>query len=135
MAFSFSRLSFPPVAIIGIFLLSILLFGDIRPIRADNETYVQTVNADNKVVYLLENRQPALYTQSFGDCLGGSLLDITRFDAAYYQDNMTVAFHLEGTTKLTNESIMSEWILWISSNVVLMAGSVHWCLGLWRKSI
>lgn len=58
-------------------------------------------------MYLADDRKPALYTQSFGDCLGNSVINVTRFDAAYYQDNMTVLFHLEGSTALTNESLMS----------------------------
>jgi hypothetical protein len=38
---------------------------------------------------------------------GSSLLNVTAFDAAYYADNMTVLFHLMGTTNLRNDSIMS----------------------------
>ena len=87
-------------------LLSLLLL--IPSAIAANITYVTTTDAQGKTVYLPENRQPALYTQNFGDCLGGSLLDISRFDAAYYQDNMTVIFHLQGSTQLTNASVMSE---------------------------
>lgn len=57
---------------------------------------------------LLENdRYPALYTGKFGDCLGGhSQVEITGFDAAYYADNMTVMFHLTGTTKIKHDNIM-----------------------------
>lgn len=69
--------------------------------------YVQSTNAAGNTVYLADDRKPALYTQSFGDCLGSSLINVTRFDAAYYQDNMTVLFHLEGNTNVANESIMS----------------------------
>ena len=57
-------------------------------------------------VWLDDDRQPALYTQSFGDCQGDGLLNVTRFDAAYYKDNMTVLFHLGGNTALANEDIM-----------------------------
>ncbi|EMC94553.1 hypothetical protein BAUCODRAFT_50270, partial [Baudoinia panamericana UAMH 10762] len=53
-----------------------------------------------------DDRKPALYTQNFGDCLGNSLIDVTRFDAAYYRDNMTVLFHLAGSSQLMNESLM-----------------------------
>ncbi|KFY45777.1 hypothetical protein V494_00776 [Pseudogymnoascus sp. VKM F-4513 (FW-928)] len=58
---------------------------------------------------LLENdRYPALYTGKFGDCLGGhSQVEITGFDAAYYADNMTVMFHLTGTTKIKHDNIMA----------------------------
>ena len=57
-------------------------------------------------VYLDDDRRPSLYTQSFGDCGGGSLINVTRFDAAYYKDNMTVLFHLGGNSALTNESLL-----------------------------
>jgi len=40
--------------------------------------------------------------------MGGSSLNVTRFDAAYYKDNMTILFHLGAETALKNESIMSE---------------------------
>ncbi|KAK5654427.1 hypothetical protein OQA88_7337 [Cercophora sp. LCS_1] len=53
------------------------------------------------------DRFPALYTGDFGDCLGGqSLFNITKFDAAYYADNLTIAFHIDGTTNIKNESLM-----------------------------
>lgn len=57
-------------------------------------------------VLLDDNRQPALYSESFGDCLGGSMLDITRFDTAYYQDNMTISLRMEGSSLVSNESLM-----------------------------
>lgn len=34
------------------------------------------------------------------------MIDVTRFDAAYYKDNMTVLFHLAGNSNLMNESLM-----------------------------
>lgn len=70
-------------------------------------TYVQSTNAQGETVYLADNRRPGLYTGNFGDCLGNSLISLTRFNAAYYADNMTVLFHFEGSTPLTNESLMS----------------------------
>jgi hypothetical protein len=66
-----------------------------------------TATVDNQFVLVKDNRQPALYTGSYGDCMGNSSMNVTRFDAAYYKDNMTVLFHLEGDTALRNESIMS----------------------------
>ena len=65
-----------------------------------------TRRADN--TNLDPNRQPALYTENFGDCLGGSLLDITRFDAAYYADNSTVVFHLQGTSTVSGIMLMMQ---------------------------
>lgn len=79
---------------------------------------IPTVNADaprgyvigkikGQEYYVRDNRQPSLYTGDYGDCLGGSSINVTRFDAAYYKDNMTILFHLGGVTALRNESIMS----------------------------
>lgn len=52
------------------------------------------------------NRQPSLWTEDFGDCLGGSLFDVSRFDAALYQDNMTVTFHMQGTSTVSDLQVM-----------------------------
>jgi hypothetical protein len=70
--------------------------------------YVTYTNSQNQLIYLADNRKPALYTQNFGDCLGSgkSLINLTRFDAALYRDNMTVNFHISGNTQLKSESIM-----------------------------
>ncbi|KAK3687049.1 hypothetical protein LTR37_019211 [Vermiconidia calcicola] len=73
----------------------------------DGERFIQYTPLDGgSTVYLPDNRRPALYTDNFGDCLGGSLINVTRFDAAYYRDNMTVLFHLEGNSALNNESLV-----------------------------
>ena len=68
---------------------------------------VEATDAEGNQYLVADNRKPALYTQNFGDCLGSSSINVTRFDAAYYQDNMTVLFHLEGNTNVANESLMS----------------------------
>ena len=101
------RLGFGNAASFGIllFLVSILTFT--QPALARNVTYITASDANGQIVYLDDDRRPALYTQNFGDCLGDSLLNVTRFDAAYYKDNMTVTFHMEGSTALTNESLLS----------------------------
>ncbi|KAH9826694.1 ML-like domain [Teratosphaeria destructans] len=75
-------------------------------LAALTDQYVTYTGDDGDTVYLLDDRKPSLYTGNFGDCLGDSLINVTRFDAAYYQDNMTVLFHLEGSSGLTNESLM-----------------------------
>lgn len=61
---------------------------------------------DNKVRELDVSRKPALYTGDFGDCLNESLMNVTKFDVAYYRDNMTVAFHMDGASNIRNESLM-----------------------------
>lgn len=63
-------------------------------------SYLLTLSSDD--------RRPSLYTGQFGDCKGSSAVNVTRFDAAYYKDNMTVLFHLAGNTAIANESLMSE---------------------------
>ena len=74
--------------------------------HAQPTQYVASLDGLGNTVYLLDNRRPALYTGNFGDCLGNSSVNVTRFHAAYYKDNMTILFHLAGHTALTNESMM-----------------------------
>ncbi|OCK89298.1 TRP-domain-containing protein [Cenococcum geophilum 1.58] len=99
MAFPFfSRSAFVVlVAFLSLFQLSL---------SAEDNQYVQGTDAEGNTVYLKDNRRPALYTGNFGDCLGSSNVNVTRFDAAYYKDNMTVLFHLAGNTAIKNESLM-----------------------------
>ncbi|KAF2036068.1 TRP-domain-containing protein [Setomelanomma holmii] len=73
-------------------------------VAEEPEYVVATINGQQWRVR--DDRQPSLFTGDFGDCLGESVINVTRFDAAYYRDNMTVLFHLQGETALTNESIM-----------------------------
>jgi hypothetical protein len=72
----------------------------------DDTRWITYAEPDGQIVYLADDRQPSLYTANFGDCLGGSSINVTRFDAAYYRDNMTVLFHLEGNTAIANESLV-----------------------------
>lgn len=76
-----------------------IMTGDVRAVEA--------TDAAGNTYLVADTRKPALYTQDFGDCLGSSSINVTRFDAAYYQDNMTVLFHLEGNSNVVNESLMS----------------------------
>ncbi|KAK3062332.1 hypothetical protein LTS18_004343, partial [Coniosporium uncinatum] len=69
-------------------------------------SFFTTTDNNGNLVWLNDNRRPALYTQNFGDCLGDSLINVTRFDAVYYKDNMTILFHLAGDTGLQRESLM-----------------------------
>ena len=87
-----------------LFLISFLLCTDTTGAVA--QKYVQATSDSGESLVLLDARKPSLYTQNFGDCLGNSLINVTRFDAAYYKDNMTVLFHLEGNTAVANESVM-----------------------------
>lgn len=92
------------------FLLLIVSFLSLTELTLSNDDlWIQTTNNAGETIYLRDDRKPALYTQNFGDCLGSSLINVTRFDAAYYQDNMTVLFHLEGNTNVANESIISNF--------------------------
>ena len=97
---------------LGLFALATLspLIGTVvAQDTGDVQWVTATDNAGNNV-YVRDDRTPSLYTGNFGDCLGKSLINVTRFDAAYYKDNMTVLFHLAGTTALQRESLMSETI-------------------------
>jgi len=73
---------------------------------SSSNQWITYQNAQGQTIYLRNDRRPSLYTGNFGDCLGNSLINVTRFDAAYYQDNMTVLFHLAGSSGLANESLM-----------------------------
>ncbi|KAJ9623661.1 hypothetical protein H2203_005923 [Taxawa tesnikishii (nom. ined.)] len=73
---------------------------------SDSTRWITTTDSNGDTIYLSDNRKPALYTGNFGDCLGSSAVNVTRFDAAYYKDNMTVLFHLAGNTAIANESLM-----------------------------
>ena len=76
--------------------------------HAREHKYIYGTDADGITRKLALDRTPALYTGDFGDCLGGqSLFNITKFDAAYYADNMTLVFHLDGATNIKSENLMS----------------------------
>ncbi|KAI7256936.1 TRP-domain-containing protein, partial [Hortaea werneckii] len=88
-------------------LATIAFFCCLQPaIAADDDTRWVTYQTNTETIYLRDDRRPALYTGNFGDCLGGSSINVTRFDAAYYKDNMTVLFHLAGNSGLMNQSLM-----------------------------
>lgn len=72
----------------------------------EKKTYVTYTNDQGVTEYLEDNREPSLYTRDYGDCQGDSVITVTRFDAAYYKDNMTITFHLGGYTAVSNESVM-----------------------------
>lgn len=79
--------------------------------HARNTTYISGTSLDGVTTSLAVDRTPALYTGDFGDCLGGqSLLNVTKFDAAFYYDNSTILFHLDGTTNLKSEALMSTYM-------------------------
>lgn len=103
---------------------------------ADDSQIITYQNADGTALYLKDDRRPALYTGNFGDCLGesNSLVTITKFDASYYKDNMTITFDLQGSTNLTKESLMSEWINLGYVSISNMIFSLHWRICLWRES-
>lgn len=74
---------------------------------AKNTQYIYGTSITGVTQQLAVDRTPALYTGNFGDCLGGhSLFNITRFDAAFYTDNSSVLFHLDGQSSMANESLM-----------------------------
>jgi hypothetical protein len=95
-------------------LLPLLLWLSLLcPVLADQ--YISYTTPQGVPVVLDDDRQPALYTTDFGDCLGRSqsAISLSRFDASLYMDNMTVAFHIGGTTNLSKESVMRMLLHWI----------------------
>ncbi|CAM1501639.1 Fc.00g036230.m01.CDS01 [Cosmosporella sp. VM-42] len=92
---------------IGALLGLLSLLGLLPTVFAREKAYIKGTGSDGVQRELDVSRKPALYTGDFADCLNGdSLFNVTKFDAAYYRDNMTVLFHLDGTTNIRNESIM-----------------------------
>ncbi|KAI0384565.1 TRP-domain-containing protein [Hypomontagnella monticulosa] len=89
-------------------ILTVLAGLIIIPTICGRETqYITGTSLDGVTTKLALDRTPALYTGDFGDCLGGqSLLNVTKFDAAFYYDNSTILFHLDGTTNIRNENLM-----------------------------
>ena len=83
-------------------LLTLLISFPSAIYSKSEDTYVTYQNNQGGTIYLDNNRQPALYTESFGDCLGASqsLISVSRFDASLYMDNMTVSFHIAGSTRV-----------------------------------
>lgn len=87
--------------LLALFTVQALVYAD-----TITEQVWQYQEPDGQIIYLADNRKPALYTQEFGDCLGNSLIEFTRFDASFYNDNLTATFHFGGSTNLTNEAVM-----------------------------
>lgn len=81
----------------------------LSPGNPDERGFVVGTDAQGVKRSLLDTRTPALYTGNFGNCLEHSAPNIDLFDAAYYADNMTVLFHVGGSTTMLNESVMSEF--------------------------
>lgn len=97
------------LTLVTLFIYLILNFGG-SLVQASDSSVPATItgtDATGKTTTLFVDRNPALYTGDFGDCMGGqSLINLTSFDAAYYADNMTVLFNMAGSTNLRNESLM-----------------------------
>ena len=88
-----------------LFLLALI------PAQAEETEYIQGTGLDGEERQLDVSRYPALYTGDFDDCLPDndkSLFNITKFDAAYYADNRTVAFRLDGTSNIEGDNVISE---------------------------
>ena len=98
-----------PLFSVALWAIGYLLLALPSLSAADDETWYKIQNNDGSTSWLLEGRKPSLYTTNFGSCLENSLIDVTRFDAAFYHDNMTVIFDIGGNTQLNNESLMSRF--------------------------
>jgi len=92
----FSRL----VAMLAVFLALL------PAVLADDRQFITTQDSEGNTIWLADDRKPALYTDNFGSCLDQGLVEITRFDAALYADNMTLNFEFAGNTNLTRDSVV-----------------------------
>lgn len=71
------------------------------------ETRYVSATIDGERLLVRDDMQPALFTADYGDCLGSSsFTNVTRFGAANYENNTTVALHLGGYLELTREDFM-----------------------------
>jgi hypothetical protein len=86
----------------------LVIFAVLPVVLAQDRQFVTTTDSDGNTVWLPDDRKPALYTDNFGSCLEQGLVDVTRFDAALYHDNMTLMFDIQGSTNLTRDSVISE---------------------------
>ncbi|KAL2758426.1 hypothetical protein ACRALDRAFT_1048238 [Sodiomyces alcalophilus JCM 7366] len=99
------RTTAPPCWTMVVLLATILPFVSIA--AAQETVFIEGTDRHNVTRNLTVDRYPSLYTGDFADCLNGeSLFNITKFDAGYYSDNMTVVFHLDGTTNVRQENLM-----------------------------
>jgi hypothetical protein len=110
----------------------LLLVQPSSAVREEDIQWVEVTDPSGNQVLAPDGRRPSLYTGNFGDCLGKSLINVTRFDAAYYKDNMTVLFHLAGTTALQSEALMSKEFAEFDRLQLLTRRSVYRSLCLWR---
>ncbi|KAM0279048.1 hypothetical protein ACHAQH_004830 [Verticillium albo-atrum] len=79
----------------------------IAPALARETVYQEFNTTDGETLQLAVDRYPALFSGDFADCLGGeSLFNVTKFDAGYYKDNLTVVFHMDGTTNIRDENLI-----------------------------
>ncbi|KAL1894380.1 hypothetical protein Sste5346_005880 [Sporothrix stenoceras] len=109
MAHSFtrSRQRFSDLSLLSLAALFLSGHHVVADAVSRETAYVYGTDSHGVTRQLAADRTPALYTSDFGDCLGGkSFFNISAFDAAYYADNMTVVFHLDGTSNVHNESTM-----------------------------
>ncbi|ROT41713.1 TRP-domain-containing protein [Sodiomyces alkalinus F11] len=100
-----ARTTGPSCWTMTVLLATILQFVSI--IAAQQTVLIEGTDRHNVSRNLTVDRYPSLYTGDFADCLNGeSLFNITKYDAGYYADNMTVVFHLDGTTNVRQENLM-----------------------------
>lgn len=88
--------------------LLLALMAVVSFVSARENVYIHGRGVDQVKRQLDVSRYPALYTGDFEDCfIGPSVFNISKFDAGYYADNLTVLFHLDGITRVRDESLMS----------------------------
>ncbi|CAF3664617.1 unnamed protein product [Fusarium graminearum] len=95
-----------PLTVLSCFFAAL---GIIPTAYAQDKIFINGTGSDGVFHDRLDvSRTPSLYTGDFDDCLNdGSLFNVTGFDTAYYSDNLTVSFHLYGSSNIRRENVMS----------------------------
>lgn len=96
------QLSIMTISLLSLWHL-IILFLHLPFLSTSSVIPIQSRNTET---ILPDNRQPALYTKDYGTCQDNSMISMTRFDGAFYQDNMTATWGLNGASSVENETVM-----------------------------
>lgn len=97
---------FTTLSIRNVFVVLATVFVTIRSVSADDSHLIKGYDFNGAIQTLDIAPRPSLFSGNFADCLkGGSLFNFSTFDVAYYADNRTIFFRLEGASNIRKESL------------------------------